>query len=405
MNKTMSYRSWQEYISTQRGRYRRASREKKGQILNEGCALFDVNRKSLIRAFNQKKPRGDPEKRGRKTIYGAEVLAPLKAIWLAADLPCSKRLRAMLPCWLNHYERHYEPLSTQTRELLLAVSPPTIDRLLAPLRAKRRKAKRGPGGAGSLQGQIPIRTHFQEVDGPGSFEVDTVAHCGASLVGGFVWTLTLTDIWSGWTENAAVWNKKSKEIVKRIKRIEKTLSFEIEEFDSDNGTEFINHRLLKFLRDRPAPILFTRSRPYRKNDNAHVEQKQWTHVRQLLGYDRFENRRLVEMIDDLYRNECRAMRNFFQPNMRLVSKHRQGGRVKRFHSAPRTPYARLMESPKVSQASKTRLRLEFETLDPFALREAIERKLRRIFRIVRAGSQGVKREAKAAKRARKASAA
>jgi hypothetical protein len=232
-----------------------------------------------------------------------------------------------------------------------------------------------------------------------------VAHCGASLVGGFVWTLTLTDIWSGWTENAAVWNKKSKEIVKRIKRIEKTLSFEIEEFDSDNGTEFINHRLLKFLRDRPAPILFTRSRPYRKNDNAHVEQKQWTHVRQLLGYDRFENRRLVEMIDDLYRNECRAMRNFFQPNMRLVSKHRQGGRVKRFHSAPRTPYARLMESPKVSQASKTRLRLEFETLDPFALREAIERKLRRIFRIVRAGSQGVKREAKAAKRARKASAA
>ncbi len=390
MNETMSYRSWQDYISSQRRRYRRTSRKEKGDILSEGCALFGVNRKSLIRAFNREKPRRNVKKRGRKPLYGAEVLAPLKKIWLAADQPCSKRLKAALPLWLTHYEQHYAPLSPKTRERMLAASAPTIDRLLAPVRARRRKGLSGTRSTNRLQGQIPIRTHFQDVDGPGAIEADTVAHCGTSMAGAFVWSLTLTDIASGWTENAAVWNKNSRQIVKRIRRMEKTLPFEIEQFDSDNGKEFINYNLLRYLRDRPMPVEFTRSRPYRKNDNAHVEQKQWTHVRQLLGYDRFENRRLVGLIDELYRNEWRAMRNFFQPSMQLVSKYREDGRLKRRHGAPRTPYERLMASEKVLSEVKRDLSREFSELDPYALREAIERKLRRIFRLARRGRGGGK---------------
>lgn len=383
MNHTMGYRSWKEYISSQRGRYRRASRGQKRRILDEGCALFGVHRKTLIRAFNRKKKGGIPESRGRPPTYGHETLAPLKKIWLAADQPCSKRLKAALPLWLAPYEKRHGPLEDEARERLLAVSPPTIDRLLASLRARRRKGLAAARAANRLEGQIPIRTNFQNVDGPGSIEADTVAHCGGSMKGAFVWSLTLTDISSGWTENAAVWNKNSRQIVARIRRIEANLPFDMEQFDSDNGTEFINHYLLRYLRDRPAPVHFTRSRPYRKNDNAHVEQKQWTHVRQLLGYDRLEERRLVELIDDLYRNEWRAMGNFFQPTMQLLSKSREGGRLRRYHSAPRTPYERLMDSPKVTQENKERLRREFESFDPFELRDAIERKLRRIFRLAR----------------------
>ena len=274
---------------------------------------------------------------------------------------------------------------------MLAASAPTIDRLLAPVRAKRRKGLCGTRSTNRLQGQIPIRTHFQDVDGPGAIEADTVAHCGTSMAGAFVWSLTLTDIASGWTENAAVWNKNSRQIVERIRRMEKTLPFEIEQFDSDNGKEFINHNLLRYLRNRPVPVEFTRSRPYRKNDNAHVEQKQWTHVRQLLGYDRFENRRLVGLIDDLYRNEWRAMRNFFQPSMQLVSKYRGDGHLKRRHDAPRTPYERLMASGKVLPEVKRDLSRELSELDPFVLRASIEAKLRRIFRLARRGQASGKR--------------
>ena len=387
MEETMGCQSRQEYLKTQRARYRRATRAQKSRILDEGCALFAVHRKSLIRALGRHKGhRG--ERRGPKPRYGPEVLGPLKAIWLAAQQPCSKRLRALLDVWLPHYERRYGALALEVRERLLIISPATIDRLLAPIRARRRKGLSATRAARHLEGQIPIRTRFQEVEGPGYFEADTVAHCGGSLAGAFVWSLTLTDIWSGWTENRAVWNRSSRQIVERIRDVEEDLAFEIEGFDSDNGKEFLNHDLLHYLRRRPVPVEFTRSRPYRKNDNAHVEQKQWTHVRQLLGYDRFEDRRLVGMINDLYAGEWRALQNYFLPTMQLISKQREGGHLRRYHSKPRTPYERLLESPKVSREGKDQLRREFQSLDPFALREAIETKLHAILRLARNQRKG-----------------
>lgn len=380
----MSYRSREDYLKTQRARYRRGTRAQKSRILDEGCSMFGMHRKSLIRALGRP-ARVASRRRGPKPHYGSELLGPLKVIWLAAQQPCSKRLKAALPLWLGPYERRHGTLAPEMRGDLLAMSAATIDRLLRPIRARRRKGLCATRSARHLEGQIPIRTRFQEVEGPGWFEADTVAHCGSSLAGAFVWSLTLTDIWSGWTENCAVWNRSSRQIVEHIRNIEQGLAFEIEGFDSDNGSEFLNHRLYRYLRDRLVPIEFTRSRPYRKNDNAHVEQKQWTHVRQLLGYDRFEDRRLVARINDLYRNEWRALVNFFLPTMQLIAKHREGGRLRRYHGTPRTPYQRLMDSPKVSQEGKEQLRCEMQSLDPFDLRERIETKLRAIFRL--AGKQ------------------
>jgi len=282
-------------------------------------------------------------------------------------------------------------LTGAVRGALLAASASTLDRLLGPFRARRKGLSGTRRGNRRLEGQIPIRTHFRDVDGPGTFEADTVAHCGQSMAGTFVWTLTLTDIHSGWTENRAVWNKSASQIAARLREIERHLVFDIVAFDSDNGSEFINHVLYRYFHDRATPVHVTRCRPCHKNDQAHVEQKQWTHVRQLLGYERFEDRRAVAMIDDLYRNEWRALQNFFLPTMQLLSKTREGGKIKRRFSQPVTPYPRLMASNKLSEEAKEKLRREFEGYDPFDLRQRVEAKLRAIFRLVRQSRKGAAR--------------
>ena len=387
MEDRMSFRSRQEFVRTQRDRYRKGNRKEKRRILDEGCAMFGVHRKSLIRALGRpvRRRRG---RRGRPRKYGPELLGPLKTIWMASEQPCAKRLAALLPLWLPFYEHRHGSLTLELRKSLLAASPATLDRLLRPLRARRRKGRSATRSVKRLEGQIPIRTRFQTVDGPGYFEADTVAHCGDSLAGAFVWSVTMTDIWSGWTESRAIWNRSSSQLVARVRDIETQLAFEIVGFDSDNGGEFVNWSLWRYWRKRPIPVEFTRSRPYRKNDQAHVEQKQWTHVRQLLGYQRLDNRRLVKVIDDLYRNEWRALQNFFLPTMQLVAKSRQDGRLRRHHSAPRTPYQRLLSNPKVSEEGKQKLRQEFKSLDPFALHQTIEAKLRAIFRLARSRRKG-----------------
>lgn len=381
MEGTMSYQSWQEFVGKQRSRYRQANRSTKGRILTEGCDIFGVHRKSLIRAFS-KSPGLRGKIRGRKKIYGPELLKPLKHIWLACEQPCSKRLHEALPLWLPSYEKHHGALETKARQALLNMSPSTMDRLLKPLRAKRRKGLCATRPS-QLQGQIPIRTRFQEVDGPGWLEADTVAHCGQSLAGAFVWSVTVTDIWSGWTESRAIWNRSSTQLVKRMEEIEEVLPFDMLGFDSDNGSEFLNYQLLRYLQNRPGPVEFTRSRPYRKNDNAHVEQKQWTHVRQLLGYDRFENRKLIGLINSLYAETWRLKVNFFLPSMRLVSKTREKGHISRHHSKAQTPCQRLLESPRVDEKTKYLLRKTFEELDPFDLSKKADQQLKVIFALAR----------------------
>jgi hypothetical protein len=234
-----------------------------------------------------------------------------------------------------------------------------------------------------LRNQIPIRSGTWDISKPGFVEADTVAHCGTSLAGDFVWSLILTDIHTAWTESRAVWNRGSTDVVTQTRDIEQCLPFQLLGFDCDNGSEFLNHHLLRYFAERDRPVHFTRSRPYRKNDNAHVEQKNWAHARHLLGYDRISDPALVAPINDLYAHEWSLLQNHFCPSVKLLSKTRIQSRYRKTYAPPSTPYQRVMACPHVSAASKKRLKHLHQQLNPFKLKTTIERKLKAIFRHVR----------------------
>ena len=305
----------------------------------------------------------------------------LKRIWLASDQMCSKKLVAAIPLWLPFYDKK---LSGETTAKLSTISAATIDRLLAAIRIQNRPKGFCTTKPGSLlRNQIPIRTHNWDISGPGFMEADTVAHCGNSMAGDFIWSLTLTDIHSGWTECRGTWNNGAQGVIEQIKNIEKGLAFPLKGFDCDNGTEFLNHHLLRFFTDRKPKIKFTRSRPYKKNDNAHVEQKNWSFVRQLLGYDRLDNPRLVDLINNLYSNEWSLYQNHFCPTFKLIEKTRINSKYKKKYESPKTPYQRLMDSDQITGPKKKQLQTCHLDLNPFILKQKIELKLKGIFKLVK----------------------
>lgn len=358
-------------------------RKFKTKMLDEICSRWGHNRKYAIRLLKTRLHR--PKKRkGPKAKYVAETLLPhLKRIWLTAEQMCSKKLKAALPWWLPHYENTYGKLDDEVRAQLLSISAATIDRLLKPARIKHpRKGISGTRPGILLKNQIPIKTDHWDVTQPGFMEADTVAHCGNTIRGDFVWSLTLTDIHSGWTENRATWNKGATGVVNQIKDIENHLPFLLKGFDCDNGSEFLNHHLLQYFTDRTQVVGFTRSRPNRKNDNAHVEQKNWTHVRQLFSYHRLDNPEVVDLMNDLYKNECCFLQNFFYPCMKLESKQKINSKYKKTYSAPITPYERLLKSADVAEDVKQKLRDIYSNLNPFQLKKSMAKKLDAIFRMV-----------------------
>lgn len=381
----MVLQSRREYLEAIGKRYRKATRKEKSIILGEFCATCGYNRKYAIRLLRKKLLPAPNRKPGPVPIYAKEqLLLPLKRIWFATDQMCSKKLKAAIPLWLPFYEGEYEPLLPELRQKLLAMSAATIDRLLKPLRALYKKGRCSTKPGTLLKNQIPIKTHNWDVTKPGYFEADTVAHCGNSMSGDFVFSLTFTDIFSGWTENRAVWGKGSQGVLRQIKNIEERIVFPVLGFDCDNGSEFLNHHLVNYFTDRPkAPVQFTRSRPYRKNDNAFVEQKNWTHVRQLLGYDRFDNPELVSVINDLYMNEWSLFNNYFCPTLKLKEKQRINSKYTKKYEPPQTPYQRLLDSDDVSNDAKRILGSVYNSLNPFKLKRNIDDKLKAVFHIVR----------------------
>jgi hypothetical protein len=292
---------------------------------------------------------------------------------------CSKRLKAALPVWLPFYEQKLGKLTERVRKNLLRISPATIDRLLKKTRARYP----GKGLCGTRPGrllkvQIPIRTDNHDIDRPGFLEADTLAHCGTSMAGSFIWSITFTDIFSQWTQNCAVWNKGSTDVVREVEALEKGLPFELQGFDVDNGSEFLTFHLWRYLLDRPRPIPMTRSRAYRKNDQAHVEQKNWTHVRQLLGYQPLEDPQLIPLINDLY-HTWGLFHNCFCPTLKLLSKTRKGSKTLRKYSKPLTPYQRLLDSAHLTQEQKAKLRAQYHQLNPLDLKDQVEQKLKLVF--------------------------
>lgn len=367
-------------------RYRDSSKREKGKILDELCDLHGYSRKYLVQIFNFLE-RKKYVRRGRKVKYAKkEFLSPLIRIWLATDQMCSKKLKAALPQWLPFYDKE---LSEEIKKQLLKMSAATIDRLLKPQKIKyKRHGLSGTRPGYLLKNQIPIKTDHWDVKQPGFMEADTVAHCGNSISGSYVWSVTLTDICSCWTEIRAVWNKGSAGVVDQIRDIEINLPFKILGFDCDNGSEFLNWHLVRhFNEGRATPVQFTRSRPYRKNDNAHVEQKNWTHVRHLFGYDRFEDKRLIDLMNDLYKKEWSLYQNHFVPTMKLLEKTKINSKYRRKYDKPKTPYQRLLELPQINEETKNKLRQIHLQLNPFVLKKIIEEKLRIIFKYVKCNKE------------------
>jgi hypothetical protein len=379
----MSLSAKRESLVRIHGRYQRAGRPHKRRILDEFCATCGYHRKSALRLLNRSlAPPGVRRRPGPKLTYDPVQLLPvLRVIWRESDQLCSKLLKAALPEWLQYYERHHAPVAADVQEKLRAISPAQIDRLLRPVRIGQPKKGLSTTRPGTiLRHQVPTRGGPADTSQPGAVAVDTVAHCDDTTAGDYVNSLTFTELFSGWTENRAVWNKASHAILAQVKELESQVPFALKSFHSDNGGEFLNWPLYEYLTGRPLKVPWTRSRAYRKNDNAHCEQKNWTHVRQLLGYQRFGHPELVPLLNDLYGQEWSQYQNHFRPTFKLLQREKKDGKtVKTYEKKPQTPYQRLLESAQVPEPTKARLQTQHAALDPFALKKSIEIKLKKFF--------------------------
>lgn len=365
-------------------RYQQATRLEKGQILDEFCTICGYNRKYAIRKLKKQSRhlrRGEKPtlKPGPKLTYQPEeLLEPLKTIWFTSGQICSKYLKPALTEWLPFYEQHHGALSKENKAKLLNMSAATIDRMLKPIRVSHSKGLSGTKPGTLLKNQIPIKTQQWNESIPGFVEADTVALCGNSLSGDFVWCLTLTDIATTWTEVRAVWGKGSTGVLNAIKNIESQLPFILRGFDCDNGSEFLNYHLLRYFQERPQSVAFTRSRPYKKNDNAHVEQKNYTHVRKLIGYDRYENAAVLPLLNEMFKKTFCVLQNHFIPSVKLLSKDRINSKYKKVYGPPKTAYQRIIESPDIDKETKKTLMETHQALDPFELRKQLQQQMKAI---------------------------
>jgi len=360
-------------------RYAGRGREGRSRMLDELCHDYHYDRKYAIKLLRGSLPAPSGRKKPGPSRQYAVIEPVVRTIWLAAEQPCGKRLAPALELWLPHYERWHGQLRSRQRELLKNVSSATLDRLLASARAEH--PLRGLSGTkpGSLlRTEIPIRTDNWDIERPGFLEADTVAHCGPSLAGDFIWSTMFTDIYSAWTEGRAIWNKGAAGVVEAVQSVEAELPFELLGFDSDNGSEFLNYHLRDHFALRTKPVGFTRSRPYHKDDNAHVEQKNWMWPRQLLGYGRLERAELVAPINELYQEAWGPLMNFFLPSLKLKRKWRERSHWRKRYEPARTAYQRLANCPRLTRRQRRELRDRFESLDPFKLKQEVERRLKPI---------------------------
>jgi hypothetical protein len=373
----VSAQSKRDYVQAIYQRYRAAPRPEKEQILNEFCQVTKYHRKHAIRVLNGPAPGAARPARRRGATYGPTVIAALRAIWTAAGYPWSLRLRALLPLWLPWARRRLR-LRPEIEQQLRAISPRQMDRRLAPYRRELKKRLYGRTKPGTLlKHHIPLKTDRWDVHVPGFTEIDLVAHCGNLGDGEFVHSLNLTDIHTTWVETAAVRGKSQVAVQTALEELRQALPFRLRGIDSDNGSEFINQHLYDYCQAQE--VQFTRGRPYKKDDNAHIEQKNWTHVRKLLGYVRYDTPAAQAAIHALYRHELRLFQNFFLPSVKLQRKERVGARVRRRYDAPRTPLERLLACPDLRPEVAAALQRQRDRLDPFALARAIDQQLERIY--------------------------
>jgi len=373
------------YLTRQRERYRELiSRKEKSDLITEVSNYLQISRDHAIRCLNGKSQMRQ-RKPGPEFRYGLDLLVHLKKLYFLMRRPCSKRMSEAMSLWLPFYERHVPNLSPQQKEKLLAMSPSSIDRLLARVTPEHGLATTRAPTSAWYKTHVPIRAKDWNIKSPGHLQGDTVSHCGDSGAGIFASTLTLTDIDSGWTENKVFLTKSAARVREALEEIEKGLPFQLHSIKFDSGSEFMNFGVISFLKStkmRTQPIEVYRSRPYRKNDQCYVEQKNFTHVRDLFGYDRVESFQIVQVMNEIYRSFWNPLQNHFMPAMKLLHKERIGSRIKKKYDIPKTPYQRLMESADLNQSQKFHLEKEHEKLDPIHLQLCLETKLREYFDLI-----------------------
>ena len=297
----------------------------------------------------------------------------------------ARRMKPAFRDWLPYYKHPGYSLEIQQHLEFMSIS--TLERFI---RGLRRSLASGKGLSATspsrfMKNKIPLNTFDTPINRPGFTQSDTVAHCGTTTAGQYASSITLTDIDSTWTENRAIFSKTGLEVRRQFADLDQTLPYELLAVNTDSGSEFLNTQMVQFMRRENGrkPITFTRSRPYRKNDNCYVEQKNYTHVRELFGYERIEDPALIPLMNDIYKTCWNPLQNFFIPTFKLKEKIRVGARIVKKFDAPQTPYDRLMKSPHLSEERKMELRKMKAKLNPFNLKKDLEAKLAVFFEQLR----------------------
>lgn len=370
----MPIRLKEEYLKNLRERYKKSTRKYKTYILNEFVANSGYNRKHASRIL---KGVIDPRIRrpGPGVKYDQGFLFYLKPLWEDMGRLCGKNMEAAIPIWVP---RSPERFPDDIKSKLESISASTIDRILKPFKGQKPKGL-STTKASKLKNRIPIRTLDSKAKVPGIINADTVAHCGDNISGDYMNSLTMVDLFSGWTVNRAIWKKDASATIKQIKKAESILPFNIIEFFSDNGNEFINYELEDYFGKRQAPVNFRRARAYKKNDGCYVEQKNYTHVRKILSYVRIEIPELVPFVNEIYQFYWGPLQNFFTPSMKLIEKERVGSKIIKKYDEPKTPYQRLIDCGYLTKDQERILTHQFRTLNPFTLRKELDKRLKILF--------------------------
>jgi hypothetical protein len=360
------------------------SKKEKGILLDEYCKNTGMNRNYVIGLLSPKTDLSIKKLVGRKKkawTYTAEDIYWLRKVWKVMDYACGQRLVPYVDPMIKILKRFGElDIPDSIAKKIKHISASTIDRRLEKYRKelKRRLITTTKPGT-LLKNQIPIKTKSWNEKRIGYCELDSVAHCGSSAKGEFVNSINLTDLVTQWTEGEAILGKAQKRVIKSLDYAGNRLPSGLKGIDPDNGGEFINWGVFEYTKQNK--IYFTRGRPYKKNDNAHIEQKNWTHVRQIFGYQRYETEKQVRLMNDIYRNELRLYKNFFIPNVKLISKKRTGRnseKITKKYDRPRTPYERVMRSKQIPEKKKKELKKIYERLNPAELRRNLQTKIDRL---------------------------
>lgn len=413
----MSKKSRHEIMETVRWHYQRStSKAEKGELLDRLCGLLGWERKHAIKVLRGHRgaaraaSRGGPLKGrrgGARCRYQAADIGLLKNLWFVSGQPCGKRLKPVLKTWLASWERKHGPCAGEVRSRVLDMSAAQIDRRLADFKSKGRGRK--PGPLNEVRAQIPVRTGPWSEQGAGWIEADTVAHCGGDMSGLHAWSVVMTDIASGWTTVGMVLGRHDLVMRPCVAGLEASLPFGIVGVDTDNGSEFVNHTLLRYWRQRQRPVQVSRSRPYKKNDNAHVEQKNRTKVRELLGHGRIDCPGAVDKINEALRQSS-LLDNLFKASMKLTGKTQQpGGRWrKHYEKTAQTPCQRLLAMDGQPEERRKELAALLEGNDPLSLEESVQAllkegwNLQREWEERRAEGAEAKRDEKANRRSKRA---